>query len=105
MPGTDQNLSVCGNGHQQPSNGSRFCIYCGVALAVAASAPVAEGFPTPGLPQAPQAAPTPNQNYQPPPATPYPQYQQFRPQYAPPMQAIVCRTCGGYGQGLPDRSV
>ncbi|HYJ90274.1 MAG TPA: M48 family metallopeptidase [Pyrinomonadaceae bacterium] len=88
MPDANQNLPVCSNGHVQPSAGARFCIYCGGALAAAASAPAVKAPPQaqiqpqtptqpvfqqapapqqqPITPQAPTppAFPQPNQNYQ-----------------------------------------
>jgi Zn-dependent protease with chaperone function len=75
----------CANGHQQPKVGSRFCIYCGVALAAAAPA------------QTPVAPPPPQTNV--PPA----QQPNFNPvQYAPvpPVQAPECKLCGGNGKKL-----
>ena len=156
MSEQNQNLPVCANGHQQPSAGSRFCIYCGTPLVAAAPVPGANIPQVPQPPPSQQQAPQPpivspvNQGYRqypnsqppqynpvppqqqapaPPPAVPqinqgqpniqqpvynpvppqqqYPQYQQFQqpyPQYQP-VPAVICATCGGQGQGLPDRSV
>lgn len=71
----------CVNGHQQPSAISRFCIYCGVAIAV---------------PQIqPQQQPMQQQFYQ-------PQQFQPKPQYPPPP---ACSSCGGDGRGLAERAV
>ncbi len=64
----------CVNGHQQPSAGTKFCIFCGV------------GIVSP-QPQQQTAA-------QPPPPQLVPQ-----PQFVPPPS---CRTCGGDGRGLAD---
>jgi Zn-dependent protease with chaperone function len=153
MPESNQNSTVCPNGHVQPSAGSRFCIYCGTPLAVsppppaavtppnaAAAAPpmqpvppVANGqaqfqappqqpvppiqvqqqqqFAPPAPPQ--QAFPQANQNYQQFP-NPQPKYFDQQPQYQPapqqytqfqPPQAVLCNTCGGYGQGLAEKAV
>lgn len=89
MTEQNQNLPVCRNGHQQPGPASRFCIYCGV--------PLATGTP-------PSKAP-PNQPGQ-------PNYQAYPPpqpatQLAvpPPAAQVFCSTCGGNGQGLPDKLV
>ena len=68
-------LPYCPNGHQQPVAATRFCIYCGVAVG-----PPPQNF------VAPQ----------------YPVHQQFAPQYAP---IPGCRTCGGDGSGLPEKSI
>ncbi len=111
----------CINGHDQPVAGSKFCIYCGVAVqqpsaAMPANPPPPQAHPAQGV----QPLPI-QQNFQPPnppPPNPNPQPQQFpiqpqppqqyppqiyQPQYVP--QQIVCRTCGGGGQGLPDKMV
>ena len=94
-----QNEMICGNGHRQPGPGSKFCIYCGVALTAAPPPPVI----TP--PQAVQPVQPPLvQPQQFAPAVQPQQYQQY-PQYQQPVQQIICRTCGGYGQGLPQKSV
>jgi len=108
----------CSNGHDQPQAGSRFCIYCGVALAAFPRA--ATGAPPP---QAPPPSPQPNpgqfppaqqaagiyQNYPPPqqqqPQQYYPQQPQYAPAYPPPVQQISCYTCGGNGANLPDKVV
>ncbi len=101
----DQSLK-CSNGHDQPQGGTRFCIYCGVAVQRQPSiTPPVNPQPSPVQnsqqqnydPQIPQQPQYPPQNYQ-------PQYQQQPyPQYV--VQPIVCRTCGGGGQGLPDKTV
>lgn len=112
MSEANQILPVCSNGHRQPAVGSRFCIYCGVTLATAnvvhTSNPPA-GFQSPPPQPAPEQSPQLNQNFQ---QYPNPQQQfydpRLRPQYPaypPPVQAIVCMTCGGQGQGLPDKAV
>lgn len=106
----------CSNGHDQPQAGSRFCIYCGVALAAfpqaAAGAPPPQAPPPnpqliPGqaFPPAQQAAGI-YQNYPPPQQQPYyPQQPQFAPAYPPPVQQVSCYSCGGNGANLPDKVV
>jgi Zn-dependent protease with chaperone function len=74
----------CPNGHQQPAAGTRFCIYCGAAIA-SAPAPIPQPMP---IQQQPQYVPQPPVQYQ--------------PQYIP---QPSCRTCGGDGKGLPASSV
>lgn len=105
----------CSNGHDQPQAGSRFCIYCGVALAASPQpavgapppqAPLSNPQPIPGqFPPAQQAAGM-YQNYPPPqPQQYYPQQPQYAPAYPPPVQQISCYTCGGDGANLPDKVV
>lgn len=124
MSGNAPQNPICPNGHQQPVAATRFCIYCGSAVvpaqrqqtgpAVGAvpQPPVQNNAPPQGQPQfrpnVPsgdpdqsayrQQQPDQDQRYQ-------QQYQQ--PQYPPiqPIQPVLCRTCGGYGQGLGDRHV
>lgn len=122
---------VCPNGHQQPSDGTKFCIYCGAPIAASAAPPVpvrndqqaAPPSPVPPAQQMPGNVQPPQQYMQqPPPAQQqhypqqpqqymqqqYPQQQyaqvpvQYQQQYVRPPS---CRTCGGYGQGLPDKAV
>jgi len=110
----------CQNGHEQPVNGSRFCIYCGVPVAVTPASP-------PLSPAAPMQAPRSSASAQPSaqdPAGVMPQPSQFRPQTpAVPtpqqypaayigqphpqyiQQQMICRTCGGAGAGLADGKV
>lgn len=76
---------ICVNGHQQPAAGTRFCIFCGVAVA-----------------QAPMPPPQPPIVYQ-----PQPQYApqppvQYHPQVVP---QPSCGTCGGDGRGLDSAAV
>lgn len=91
----------CANGHEQPVNGSRFCIYCGAAV-IAVNAPAAEPAPPPGF-QRPPAQPqnVPQQHY---PQQPVPQNYVGAPQAAYVPQPS-CRTCGGNGAGLPEARV
>lgn len=92
------NIPVCPNGHQQPVTGTKFCIYCGVAVVVSQPAP---GHVQPNQPPQPAQQPPPQQNAQ----------QNFQPIGAAPHiyqqadQTALCRTCGGSGQGLPDNKV
>jgi Zn-dependent protease with chaperone function len=88
MSANDQNFPVCPNGHRQPVAVTKFCIYCGVAVTVAATAP-----PPQQQQQPVQPPPPPNYGQQ---QYPYP------PQYP---QQMTCRTCGGNGQGLPEKAV
>lgn len=68
--------TFCVNGHPQPAAATRFCIYCGVAMAAQAQA---------------QMPPQQQQQYQ---AQP------------PPFQAQPkCQVCGGDGSGLPETTI
>ncbi|HQZ96318.1 MAG TPA: M48 family metallopeptidase [Pyrinomonadaceae bacterium] len=94
MANDPQNLPVCSNGHRQPAHGSRFCIYCGTGMAVQAPQPQQPQNQQWQQPQAHQAQlqpPNYDQNYQP------------QPQFVP--QPAICRTCGGDGRGLSEKSV
>ncbi|NOT46175.1 MAG: M48 family metallopeptidase [Acidobacteria bacterium] len=94
----------CSNGHEQPQAGSKFCIYCGIAV-VMTQPPPGQAAPAPNLPpqhQFPQPPP-PNQRG--------PQYQnqqqyyqqnQYQ-QYSP--QPVGCYTCSGNPANLPDKVV
>lgn len=69
--------SICPNGHRQPAAGMKFCIYCGVAVAIPAQT-VAAQFEQP----------------------------QVRLHYPHPDAAQpACSTCGGNGGGLPAAAV
>lgn len=96
MAELNHNSPVCVNGHQQPSGGSRFCIYCGVTLAVPAAASAAPAVPA-VHPQANFPQPVPH-------VVPVPQYPQY-PMYQPPLTQSFCRVCGGHGEGLSDGKV
>ena len=122
MSANPQDFPVCPNGHRQPVAITKFCIYCGVAIAVAAPFPQQPAQP-------PQPVQPPLQQQQFPQATggyqqqqqqqqqyqqqqyqqqpqPPPNYGQQHYQYPPPyQQQPSCRTCGGSGQGLPDKAV
>lgn len=128
MSAEPQNFPVCPNGHRQPVAVTKFCIYCGVAIAVAPPAaqqtvqaqqhPQQQVQPPPLPQQQPQIPPAngvyqqqqqqhqyQQQQYQqqPPPPPNYGQQQyQYPPQFQP---QPSCRTCGGNGQGLPDKAV
>lgn len=114
----------CINGHDQPQAGTKFCIYCGVAVANAQASPGENPFHAPQQAAANQqpVQQAPQQQYQqipphqyqqqnqPPPGNQ--QYQNYPPnqqryyqqnQYPP--QPIGCRTCGGNANSLPDRVV
>ncbi len=121
MSANPQNFPVCPNGHRQPVAVTKFCIYCGVAIAVAApQQPVPPQQHQPQQPVQPppqqQQVPPANggfqqqqnqqQQYQPPPPPPPPNYGQQQYQYPPQyQQQPSCRTCGGSGQGIPDKAV
>jgi Zn-dependent protease with chaperone function len=126
-----QGNPVCPNGHRLPVAATKFCIYCGVAVSFGAApgsnaAPAAEpnatrepvqNFYPANSPSHPTPPPAgfgqqlqpqyPQQPYQPAPPPnlapqPYPQYPQPAPQ---PPRVRFCGTCGGYGQGLPEKAV
>jgi Zn-dependent protease with chaperone function len=134
MSANPQNFPVCPNGHRQPVAVTKFCIYCGVAIAVAAIAAQQAVPPQQQLqPQQPVKPPPPQQqpvppanggqqqyqqqqqqrqqyqqqpNQQQPPPPPPPNYGQHQYQSPPQyQQQPSCRTCGGSGQGLPDNAV
>src|SRR5690606_9424247 len=75
---------------------TKFCIYCGVA--VVPNAQPARSVPPPPSQQQ-QQQPPPNYGQQIPQYAP--QYQQFQP----PPPPVLCRICGGFGQGLPEKAV
>lgn len=118
MSANPQNFPVCPNGHRQPVAATKFCIYCGVAVIAiqpVQQAPVQPQQQVPPQPPPQQQQPPPppqnggtqqqfhqQQQQPPPPNYGQQQYQQFPPQY---IQAPSCRTCGGDGQGLPDKAV
>jgi Zn-dependent protease with chaperone function len=88
----------CSNGHAQPAAGTKFCIYCGAAVANIPPVHVQNNAQIQHTPQAvPQQYPQqPHQQY--PVQPPYPQYQPY-------VAAPACRTCGGDGVGLPASAV
>ncbi|MDI1241881.1 MAG: M48 family metallopeptidase [bacterium] len=127
MSANPQNFPVCPNGHRQPVAVTKFCIYCGVAITVVAAVPQQpaqqqqhhppQPVQPPQPPQQQQQVPPANgahqqqqqyqqQQYQQQPPPP-PNYGQQQYQYPPPQyqQQPSCRTCGGNGQGLPDKAV
>lgn len=81
----------CSNGHDQPQSGSKYCIYCGVAVVI----------------QQPQPSPPPipplGQQYQD--HTPHQQQLYQQHQYQQPRQQVTCYTCGGDANNLPARVV
>ena len=118
------NRVKCSNGHDQPMSGSKFCIYCGVAVMVQLPQSGQNPFQQPPqpLPQNQQLQQPPQQNQQfqqpnPPPVNPnYPQrvhnQQQFyqQPQAYPPQQYMPvgppsCYTCGGDPNRFPPKIV
>ena len=119
---------VCLNGHQQPNADSKFCIYCGTPLNAPPAQTVAPPPQTPPAQQNNQPQPPPNNQFepssnqnQPPPFNQPPpnqfqppaQYNQnpppnYYPQPAPPQQQFqpeVCRTCGGNGRQLDEKTI
>lgn len=106
----------CTNGHEQPEGGSKFCIYCGIAVVITHPQPAQNPLQTPPQQAAynqpnHQSPPPPHyQPNQPPPGNHQHQnppnqqhYQQQYRQYAP--QTVGCRTCGGNPNNLPDKVV
>ena len=101
MSVNQQDFPICPNGHRQPVEVTKFCIYCGTAVAVTPPVPI-----TPHQriqPLQPQPVPMVDNGYQqhPPPGHGMqhaPQYQQYPPPNS-------CRVCGVNGQGLPDKDV
>ena len=99
-----QEFPYCPNGHRQPLAATKFCIYCGVAVTASAQQPIAPQPPQ-ALPQVPVQLPQQQLYRQQQPNFAQPQYPvqpQIYPQYAPPPS---CRTCGGNGEGLPEKAV
>ncbi len=102
----------CQNGHEQPVQGSRFCIFCGVGIVVLAGGgattppPATQQTSAPSPPQQQSHHPQPPFQAQPPQVqhhnTPSPYIGQPLPQQA---QPVSCRTCGGKGAGLADGKV
>lgn len=111
----------CQNGHEQPVSGSKFCIYCGVAVvglppvvaahAVVANQPPQPISPAPPNPQTPVGMHLQQAELRPQPPLATPAAPQFHGQYVGQpqarsvQQAMVCRTCGGAGAGLNDGKV
>lgn len=84
---------ICPNGHRQTVAGSRFCIFCGVAIDRPVQPPQ-HSVPQSPVQQQPVAPPQFHQQPQPPPI-----YQQV------PAPTPKCQTCGGFGAGLADARV
>jgi len=92
MANDQQDLAVCPNGHRQPAQGSRFCIYCGTAIAAQAHVPPLQpGAPQPNI----YGGQVPPANFNPGVLPP--------PQFAPPSPS--CLTCGGDGRGLAEKTI
>ena len=104
MSANQQDFPICPNGHRQPVAVTKFCIYCGVAVAVAAPQPVMPQQQALHPPAQHQQMPPGNNGYQQVPPSPGyglqypPQYQQYPPPNS-------CQACGVNGQGLPDKDV
>ncbi len=116
MANGTKKMPVCANGHEQPVDSSKFCIFCGVAIQSAAPNPnFAGGQQAPQPPMNQAQIPPANQVYPNTPPNPnYHAHQQLPPNfdqgyqqpYQPyPQQPVACRTCGGFGQGLPEKCV
>ncbi len=112
MPENSVNRAKCSNGHDQPMSGSKFCIYCGIAVGEQTNQPDQNPFQQPQTPPQNQHFQQPNQpqinpNYQG--QTNNQQFYQQQNQYPPPQYAPVqppsCYTCGGDPNRLPDRVV
>ena len=99
-----QRALVCVNGHRQPGPDSKFCIYCGMPMAMPSKAAprIDEPAPLSAGPVVPVDSPSPAPVA--PIFQPVVRAQQY-PQQAQPVQQVLCRTCGGSGQGLADRRV
>jgi len=122
----------CRNGHVQPPSGSRFCIYCGIAVVAVAPPPganasIPNSVPNPTAPGNQPASQPPqipvNPQMHPQTATPnfvqpgQPQYpnfpqhppQQYQGQFQPGYQQLPhqarCFTCGGNPNSLPEKVV
>ncbi|MEP6947280.1 MAG: M48 family metallopeptidase [Acidobacteriota bacterium] len=98
MADPNPNSPVCSNGHRQPAAGTKFCIYCGVPIVYAAAAAV----PPVNIAPAPPVQPVPFVT--PPDFNPNHIGQAHLQNFAP-VAPVTCRTCGGHGEGLPQRSV
>lgn len=104
MSNVNQNPIICQKGHQQPTAGSKFCIYCGISLKVQPSQLSVQPSIQPQNTASPvnqyvELPPTqPQINYQPQPV--YPQVNQQLPPFP---QVAVCKTCGGGGKNLEEK--
>lgn len=117
MSNLNANSIVCPNGHQQPTSGSRFCIYCGSPLSqqpLQNQTPNQTQKPAAPIQTPPQNAQSPqNQQNFPPPTNPAPNYQQpppnqfqqpsYQQNYQQPPQVPVCQTCNGEGKNLDEK--
>ena len=113
------NGTKCSNGHDQPQAGTKFCIYCGVAVSAVVNPQGGQNpFHVPqqqaGLdPRQNQQPSPPQQNFQQPHGNPnyqgvppnqqYYQQNQYPVQYQP--HQPFCRTCGDDPRNLPDKIV
>lgn len=105
MSDVNGNPIICQKGHQQPTAGSKFCIYCGIPLNIPPSQPSVQS-PI----QAQNVAPQVNQQPVPFPPTqpqinyqPQPVYPQINQQLPPSPQILICKTCGGEGKNLDEK--
>ncbi|MGD9590487.1 MAG: M48 family metallopeptidase [Pyrinomonadaceae bacterium] len=123
----------CSNGHIQPPAGSRFCIYCGIAVVgsvpgAGANSPISNTVPIPpaaghqqggqqpqppGYPHGQQQQPQP-QNYGQPGQPQYQNYPnqnqpnypgQYPPNFQPPIRQVRCHTCGDDPNSFPEKVV
>lgn len=112
MSDVNKNPVICPKGHQQPTTGSRFCIYCGTPLSVQSPVqpPVQPNIQSPNnspqtdLPQ--PIPPTQPQIIVPPQVQnqiQQPVYPQAIQQFPPAQQIIVCQICGGEGKNLDEK--
>lgn len=102
MANDQQGFPICPNGHRQSVAQTKFCIFCGVAMA--ASAPVPNQPHQSALQPVSPPAIVPQQQQQ--------QYQQPQPQFSRQQQQYqqfvpqpYCNACGGNGQQLPVAAV
>lgn len=86
----------CKNGHDQPQSGSKFCIYCGIAVTATQSMPTHAPLYSPQPPDQPQP-PQNGGDFQ-------PQVPPYAQQYQYPLP-VGCPTCGGNPAGLPEKVV
>ncbi len=97
---TNPNPQICQNGHQQPNEGSKFCIFCGTPLIIQPIQSPVQPQQT-VLPQQNLTPPTPqfDQNQQSPPQ------QQFIQPLQPVYQIKPCQTCNGEGRNLDAKKI
>lgn len=117
MSNLNANSVICPNGHQQPTTGSKFCIYCGSPLIQPPpqnqiiNHPQNPVQPNPVFPQNVQSQQ--NQQNATPPLNSVPYHQQppqnqiqqpvYQQNYQQPPHVPVCQTCGGEGKNLDEK--